>query len=261
MEMRGGHVLTTKLCLFAALALISCAEPVEPDDDWKIKQDYEPLELGYYDIEVEILEDGCEPSLKTIVEASPEWPNKRTYVSGSPAYEYEMQRYPATLSVYAPHLRTGDVLITLLPLSDDWRPLGKSDALSAGGANFDLACQGEIHLGKDFDISIESLPNKDGSFRLVYTTEWLTDNPCTTVEGATREEDAREFQERWTWRPESACRESFAVDFKLTQAYPRPGNACDPIGSIGSGTLEDGTNTFLFPELNGRDIEDCDLSQ
>jgi|GEM_PF-5220244 len=252
-------IVSTVLCMLVSSCLSSaCTEPVEPDDDWDVKQDYKPLHLGFYEMEVEILEDGCEPSLSSIISASPEWPPKRTYVTGSPSYAGENGHIQADLDIYGVHLRTGDVLLNTAYLSDDWRPFGKLDTF-VSPYDFDLACQGEMHLDRDFEQEVEFVPNRDGSFRMVYTTEWQRSDACTTSMPGDQEEYVNGLQENWTWRPAGACKESFAIDFTLTHAYPRPGMGCGPVGSLGYASLEDGTNTYGFPELDERDLERCEV--
>jgi hypothetical protein len=99
-------ILITMICSLAW----GCADtPV--DDDWSLDNpaNFYKITPGLYKISVEIIEDGCTPSLKKIMEQHPQWPSPYTNVS------------PRTRRVHFgfPEIRSGDYMSSYhLPLEE-----------------------------------------------------------------------------------------------------------------------------------------------
>lgn len=224
-----------------ALSLIilnSCGDITssKDEDQWNVDENFTvEFRYGIYKSSLEIIEDTCTPSLKSIINSAPNWP---------PPYSAMPTNANRDFAVIIYHIRSGaeEDILALKTRHDKIRP---NDSLSAKypedydgyyfPSGFKQYCEGfdqRDYLSKRTVRSISA-----EKFEIEIEDEWIDFISC----------DYDQMRSRHRWAPKEKCKERYKIIYNIEDDIPRSCGISDPASSLLTCPVDSG-NTAPYPE-------------
>lgn len=187
------------------------SDQTEEPPAWQVTET-RPLEgapLGLYTVELQIEQDGCSPSLASIVAQTDNWPPSRTLVGGSLRRER-----PPFISLYIYLLRLVNAHGYIIHTDSQGRPETKLmvSEKRAMIAHATKPCISEWRDTGQLDEDLTIKMNDQGDIIVEQRVQWSEDLSCSQSPGAQLDP--------WPWRPQEACTESYTMIYRLEEACP-----------------------------------------
>lgn len=223
----------------SVFVICACGISGEHSDGWNTGEEnveLTPIVQGIYEVEFEVVDDGCEPSLEEIFGRIDNWPPPQVLV-----FNTEQQRSFNLARIPVFKWREARYMLPAARTDDEFTPystvLARDEWASLWGFNRNNCPYRYSESPFWSEVEITSVGPDTLEVRI--TSEWGDLDVCV---------DERTW-ERYATIPTSDCEETYKVMYTLKEECPLP---CEPDGGNLHGSLEDG-----YPSLTYRGPMEC----